>query len=193
MSPADASEQLELMLRFVPEFLRTINASGQSLAGMTQSVRINRQVPWATARQKLLAAAREARSVGATAAASAISADKTRECQELEFVETPASDSDASEFSEPDDAGMVTEASLSILDQNGIDNILAELGSGSTEAGTNAAKSVGVNSKSPAMSDALALLGGGTAGGTDNARGKATGRMSACLVSCLAFQAPAKK
>ncbi|KAF8072991.1 hypothetical protein HT031_000651 [Scenedesmus sp. PABB004] len=37
MSPAEAGEQLELMLRLVPEFVRAVHTGGQSLAGLTQS------------------------------------------------------------------------------------------------------------------------------------------------------------
>lgn len=79
MSPADAAEQLELLLRLIPEFVRTCHAPGQALAAMATSVRINRQMSWGAARGRLLAEAASARNHGLDAAAAAVKAEVERE------------------------------------------------------------------------------------------------------------------
>lgn len=189
MSPADASEQLELMLRFIPEFVRTINAAGQSLAGMTQSVRINRQMPWPAVRHKLLGAAAEARSTGVMAAAEAITADELRGHQELEAAEADAAVMREEGGSE--DGSVLEEASC--IGPSSLDSMLAELGDGGSTSSLAVAKS-GSSSAGVGLSDeAVMLLGGGVGNSTKKASHKSADNVSASMLSCLSFKAPAGK
>lgn len=204
MSPSDAAGQLELLMRFVPEFVRTINTPGQSLAGMTQSVRINRQMSWPAARQKLLAAAAEARSSGIAAAARALAAEEQREKQEA--AAAAGAEGDEQQEIESEEEVVNGEAvelvaaadavadEVNALDQTGL-AILAQLGGGSSINGgkaDNSAAPGGLND------EVLLLLGGGvgscsSSGAKHNAKGADEGDVTDALLSCLAFKAPARK
>jgi hypothetical protein len=202
MSSTDAAEQLELMMRFVPEFVRTVNSPGQSLAGLTQSVRINRHIGWPAARQKLLTAAGQARSTGIAAAAEALAAEQQREQQEaadLAAAEAAASAAAAAEAEAEQASDEMSEdadgdGELSIVvDQTGLD-VLAQLGgsSKSTSGSSVAAKSSSTSSRADGVSDeALMLLGGGV--GSSNAAADTKKGSNDMLMSCLVFKAPARK
>jgi hypothetical protein len=189
MSSNDAAEQLDLMLRLVPDFLRVVTSSGASLAGLTQSVRINRQVAWPAARQKLLAGAAEARCSGAMAAAAAVAAEQQREADEAAAVEAAAAvELDGSESEEEE------VAASGPVDELGLD-ILAELngnpGSGaSSSKAASVRKQAGGSLSAAAFADeALAMLGGGGSSKAKAARGVASG----AVLGALSFKAPAKK
>uniref|UniRef100_A0A383W7V9 CDT1 Geminin-binding domain-containing protein n=1 Tax=Tetradesmus obliquus TaxID=3088 RepID=A0A383W7V9_TETOB len=195
MSTTDAAEQLELLMRFVPDFVRTVNSPGQSLAGLTQSVRINRQIGWPAARQKLLAAAAQARATGIAAAASALAAEQQRERQEAadlaaaEAAAAAAAEQASDEMSEDADGA----DELSIVDQAGLD-ILAQLSGGSSSASGSSSAAKQASSKADGVSDeALMLLSGGA--GSSKAAVADTGKKASndMLLSCLAFKAPARK
>jgi hypothetical protein len=53
LSPADADEQLRLMLRLLPGWIRVDHPPGISLADMRVVVRIHRRTPWADLRRQL--------------------------------------------------------------------------------------------------------------------------------------------
>jgi hypothetical protein len=190
MSASDAAGQLDLMLRLVPEFLRTVTTSGASLAGITQSVRINRQVSWTAARQKLLAGAAEARCSGSVAAAQAVTAEQQREADEAAALAAAAvvaaEVEDESSGSGSESEEEVCEA-RGPVDELGLD-VLAELNGNPSSS----SKKAGSSSKAKAGSacgladEALALLGGG--GG-----GKRGGAASGALLGALSCKAPVKK
>lgn len=198
MSQADAGEQLELMLRLVPEFLRVVTSSGASLAGITQSVRINRQISWPAARQKLLAGAAEARSSGRAAAAHAVAAEQQREADmaavaaaaaiELDDGEVSGSElEDEEDYEEQEellvcDAGPEPAAAAAAagVDELGLD-ILAELDG---NAGTGSSSSTAAGGLDD---EALMLLGGGCS------KAGAKPAVSGAVLSALAFKAPARK
>lgn len=194
MSVSDAAEQLDLMLRLVPDFLRIVTSSGASLAGLTQAVRINRQLPWPAARQKLMAGAAEARCSGTTAAAAALAAEQQREAEAaaaaaaaaVELDEGEVSSGSESEEEEVVPSGPVDELGLDILAE--LDHNTAGSGAGSSKA---AARKPSTRSTS-AADEALELLGGGGAGSSKGkgARGAASGSVLGALAS---FKAPAKK
>jgi hypothetical protein len=180
MSVADATEQLDLMLRLVPDFLRIITSSGASLAGITQSVRINRQMNWPAARQKLLAGAAEARCSGSVAATQAVAAEQQREAAVAVAaaveVENESSGSE-SESEEMCEAGPVDELGL---------DIMAEL-DGNTGSGPSSSTRKPASKQVVAgglADEALALLGGGS---SSRAKGAGT------VLGALSFKAPAKK
>lgn len=183
MSVADATEQLDLMLRLVPDFLRTITSSGASLAGLTQSVRINRQMTWPAARQKLLTGAAEARCSGSIAATQAVAAEQQREAGVAVAAASAVEVEDESSGSESEEEVFETGP----VDDLGLD-ILAELDG-------NAGSDPSSSSRNPASKqvaaggladEALALLGGGS---SSRAKGAGTGT----VLSALSFKAPAKK
>lgn len=185
MSASDAAGQLDLMLRLVPEFLRTVTTSGTSLAGITQSVRINRQVSWSAARLKLLAGAAEARCSGSVAAAQAVVAEQQREADEAAALAAAAvaaelEDESSGSGSESEE---VCEA-RGPVDELGLD-VLAELNGilSSSKTGSSSKKKAG--SACGLADEALALLGGGG--------GKRAGAVSGALLGALSFKAPAKK
>jgi hypothetical protein len=201
MSSTDAAEQLELMMRFVPEFVRTVNSPGQSLAGLTQSVRVNRQIGWPAARQKLLAAAAQARSSGISAAAEALAAEQQREQQEA--ADLAAADAAAAaaaaaaaeaEAEQSSDEMVEDTDELNIVDQTGLD-ILAQLGGGSSSGSSIAGKKdsssqVGADGVSD---EAWMLLGGGDDSSKAGAAAGSNKSSNDMLMSCLAFKAPARK
>lgn len=187
MSASDAAGQLDLMLRLVPEFLRTVTTSGTSLAGITQSVRINRQVSWSAARQKLLAGAAEARCSGSVAAAQAVAAEQQREADEAAALAAAAV---AAEL-EDESSGSGSESEEEVcevrgpVDELGLD-VLAELNGipSSSKTGSSSKKKAG--SACGLADEVLSLLGGG--GG-----GKRADAASGALLGALSFKAPAKK
>lgn len=238
MSVADAVEQLDLMLRLVPEFLRTVTSSGMSLAALgappaalppttttggaasTQSVRINRQLSWGAARQKLLAGAAEARCSGSAAAAAAVAAEQQREAavEAAAVVAAAASvelDDDEAGSGVDDDmvsgGGSESESeAAAVVDELGLDVVLAELdgnasgGSSSQQTAKGAVDGGGGRSSSKLggsslADEALALLGGG--GGSRGSRGKARvgaaapggGLPSGLLGALTAVKAPAAR
>lgn len=171
MSATDASDQLGLMTRMVPDFLRTVTSSGTSLAGITQSVRINRQLSWPTARQKLLAAAAEARHSGAAAAASALAAEQQREAREAAATAAVELDDEGSSSgSESEEEA----AEAGLTDDLGLDICAGPHGS---KAGSDGL-----------ADEALALLGGSSSSGKLKAGGAAAGG----LLGALSFKAPAR-
>lgn len=184
MSATDATEQLDLMLRLVPDFLRTITSSGASLAGLTQFVRINRQMTWPAARQKLLAGAAEARCSGSVAAAQAVVAEQQREADEAAAVAAAVDLEDEPSGSGSESEEEVCEAGT--VDELGLDT-LAEL-SGNTGRGPSSRLRKPASNKAGGgglADEALAMLGSG--GGS-----KAKGAASGVLLGALAFKAPAK-
>jgi hypothetical protein len=199
MSPTDAAEQLELMMRFVPEFVRTVNSPGQSLAGLTQSVRVNRQIGWPAARQKLLAAAAQAQSSGITAAAEAMAAEQQREQQEAADLAAAEAAAAAAEAEQPSDEMVEDADELNIVDQAGLD-ILAQLGGGTSSASgsSNAGKKANSSSSSRVGADGVSdeawmLLGGGNDSSKAAAAAGSKKSSNDMLMSCLAFKAPARK
>jgi len=195
MSLLDAGEQLELMLRLVPEFLRVVTSSGASLAGITQSVRINRQVSWPAARQKLLAGAAEARSSGRAAAAEAVAAEHQREADmaavaaaaaiELDDGEVSSSEvEDEEDYDEEQEEELVFDAGPAAaaagVDELGLD-ILAEL-DGNAGSGSSSSKAAG-----GLDDEALMLLSGGCS------KAGAKPAVSGAVLSALSFKAPARK
>jgi hypothetical protein len=174
MSATDAADQLGLMTRMVPDFLRTVTTSGASLAGITQSVRINRQLTWPAARQKLLAAAAEARCSGAAAAAEALAAEQQREAGEAAAAAAVELDDDGSSSGSESDEE-VSEAGLT--DDLGLD-VCAGPGGSKRASGRGKAGSGGL------ADEALALLGGGSSSKSKAGVG---------MLGALSFKAPAKK
>ena len=61
LSPADAAEQLQLVLRLLPGWIRVDHPPGVKLADMRVVVRIHRRTPWPELRRQLLERAAEAR------------------------------------------------------------------------------------------------------------------------------------
>jgi hypothetical protein len=182
MSATDAADQLGLMTRMVPDFLRTVTSSGTSLAGITQSVRINRQLSWPAARQKLLAAAAEARHSGAAAAAAALAAEQQREAGEVAAAAAvELNDDGSSSGSESEEE--VVEAGLT--GDLGLDVCARPRGSNTDSRGASGRGKAG----SDGLADeALALLGG-----SSSSKSKAGGAASGGLLGALSFKAPAKK
>jgi hypothetical protein len=178
MSVADATAQLDLMLRLVPDFLRTITSSGASLAGLTQSVRINRQITWPAARQKLLTGAAEARCSGSVAATQAVAAEQHREAAVAAAVEGEDESSGSESQEEVCETGPVDELGL---------DILAELdGNTSTGLSSGTHKPASKQVVAGSLADeALALLGAGSS--SSRAKGATT------VLGALSFKAPVKK
>lgn len=187
MSPADASEQLDLVLRFVPEFIRTVNVSGQLLAGMTQSVRINRQVTWPAARHKLLSAAAEARSTGTAAASHAVAADKEREEKELLSCTAEVSAPGAG-ASQKDSEHLTDECNVPVCSSTP-----AEVSSNWVSTGkmTSCHTEADGSSDQDLSDEALLLLSGGLGSSSTTSGGGKS--MPASFSACLAFRAPARK
>jgi hypothetical protein len=197
MSAAEAAEQLDLMLRLVPDFLRLVTTSGASLAAVStaQNVRINRQLSWPAARSKLLAGAAEARSSGATAAARAVAAEQQREVEEAAAAAAASVELDGDD---EEVSGSEEEEEVAVgggpVDELGLD-ILAELDSntGSGSAAPSSSKAAGPRSSRKAVGsmadEALALLGGGSGASSGSKAGVAAG----AVLSALAFKAPARK
>jgi hypothetical protein len=86
LSPADAEEQLRLVLRLLPAWIRLDHPAGVSLADMRVVVRIHRRTPWPELRQQLLERVAAARAAAvpvagrdAEAAAAAEAADRAQE------------------------------------------------------------------------------------------------------------------
>jgi hypothetical protein len=178
MSRADAAEQVDLMQSLVPEFVRTVTASGASLAAVTQSVRVNRQMGWPAARHKLMAAAAEARTGGCAAAAAAVELDEQgqRERQAAASAAAAAEAEAEAAAGESGDEVSDSEEELVIegrpaVDELGLD-ILAQLDGGSGKK------------KGCGDGDILGLLGGGSAGSSKAAA------MPAAVVGALSFKAP---
>jgi hypothetical protein len=199
MSSTDAAEQLELMMRFVPEFVRTVNSPGQSLAGLTQSLRVNRQMGWPAARQKLLAAAAQARSSGISAAAEALAAEQQREQQEAaDLAAADAAAAAAAAEAEQSSDEMVEDADeLNIVDRAGLD-ILAQLGGGNSSASSSSSAGKKASSSSRVGADGVSdeawmLLGGGDDSSRAGAAAGSKKSSNDMLMSCLAFKAPARK
>jgi hypothetical protein len=180
MSATDAADQLGLMSRMVPDFLRTVTSSGTSLAGITQSVRINRQLSWPAARQKLLAAAAEARLSGAAAAVAALAAEQQREAGEAAAAAAVELDDEGS-LSGSESEEEVAEAGLT--DDLGLDVCAGPGGSntGKHASGSSKAGSGGL------ADEALAMLGGSSS--SSSGKSKAAGG----LLGALSFKAPARK
>jgi hypothetical protein len=202
MSSTDAAEQLELMMRFVPEFVRTVNSPGQSLAGLTQSVRVNRQMGWPAARQKLLAAAAQARSGGIAAAAEALAAEQQREQQEAADLAAAdaaaaAAAAAAAEAEQASDEMVEDADELNIVDQTGLD-ILAQLGGGNSSSASGSSNAGKKASSSRVEADGVSdeawmLLGGGSDSSKAGAAAGSKKSSNDMLMSCLAFKAPARK
>jgi hypothetical protein len=75
LSPDDAAEQLRLMLRLLPAWIRLDHPQGVALADMKAVVRIHRRTPWGELRGQLLARVAESCAAGAAAAARGADAE----------------------------------------------------------------------------------------------------------------------
>jgi hypothetical protein len=210
MSPAEAAEQLDLLTRMVPDMIRSVTSSGQSLAGLTPSIRINRQMTWSAARQKLMRAVAEARSGGIAAAAMAVAEDQQQQQEEVAEAAQGRSAPGLCPATEGDLRQLAVEASAAaavfkcskhvaapLADHSAtVDDVLAQLVQKDTSAGSS-------SSTTPGRAAALAELG--SDGLTDEARAllsdfgagstaaggkqQVAGGMSAAVMNCLAFKA----
>lgn len=79
----DAAEQLQLMLRLLPAWIRLDHPQGVALANMKQAIRIHRRTPWPELRQQLLRRVEEARQEAATAAGRDAEAAAAAEAADL--------------------------------------------------------------------------------------------------------------
>ncbi|KAI8477078.1 MAG: hypothetical protein J3K34DRAFT_516044 [Monoraphidium minutum] len=75
VSAADADEQLRLMLRLLPAWIRLDHPEGVALADMRVVVRIHRRTPWGELRGQLLGRLAAARAEGAAAAGAGADAE----------------------------------------------------------------------------------------------------------------------
>jgi hypothetical protein len=203
MSPADAAEQLELLLRLVPEFVRTVTASGTSLAAVSQQVRVNRQVGWLAARSKLVAAVAEARSVGCRAGAAAVKAEQAAAAAATEAAaeDTDSECEEQADMADGDDEGadlLLIErrpasasaaAASAALAQAVAAAAAAAAAVDELDANTSTCRRRSSKARAPAADagdDLLSLLGPASGGGS-------TAVMPGAVVSALAFSAPPRR
>lgn len=83
LSHADAAEQLALMLRLLPSWVRVDHPPGVALADMRVLVRIHRRTPWPELRQQLLGRVAAARAEAVPAAGADAEAAAAAEAADL--------------------------------------------------------------------------------------------------------------
>jgi len=213
MSPAEAAEQLDLLTRMVPDMIRSVTSSGQSLAGLTPSIRINRQMTWSAARQKLMRAVAEARSGGMAAAAMAVAEDQQQQQEEEEVAEAaqgqsapglcPSTEGDLQQLAVQASAAAAAVIKCSkhvaapLADHSAtVDDVLAQLVQKDTSAGSSSTTAPGraaalAELGSDGLTDEARNLLSGFEPGSTAAGGKqqVAGGMSAAVMNCLAFKA----
>jgi len=153
LSPPDADEQLRLMLRLLPAWMRLDHPAGVSLADMRVVVRIHRRMPWPELRRQLLERVAAARVAAVAAAGKDAEAAAAAEAADLAQAALDAAVARAEAAAAAQDSGG---AASSVAKDGAVDD--AEEAEGSESA---AADEQADGDGSPAQADvAVAVTAG---------------------------------